>query len=208
LIDIVVDTVRRRNRENPNWIITNAPLDFVLVKTLTAANLNPIQYVFCHDADPAHRVLLDDGGTLTDDVRRGIVRETVDNARDGPTTAVGGADDAGREVTGTTSASNDAEYYDYFGDEMFYNEHETEDLYAVANVSHGEIMKTIVPEITKRLDEYARSQLERWRAVEKLVSVELNRDYVYLTVVECKPADSATDSMRRFAADVLHYTKK
>jgi len=204
LMDIIVDEVRIRNCKNKNWIIVNAPLDFLLVKKLITANLNPIQFVFFCDTDPMHKVLLTDN--KSDEDRNRIIRETVESVRNG------------RRYETTVEQMNYLEYVkatdntsNVYEDEYdhFDNEYEIEDSFEYASIyiSHDRIMKMIMPEITERLNQYTRNLLEQWHTLKTFVSHETSNNYIDFNVIECNP-DSATNMIKTLVEDTLHYVKK
>jgi len=205
LTDIIVDEVRMRNCKNKNWIIVNAPLDFVLVKKLITANLNPIQMVFFCDTDPMHKVLLTDN--ISDEDRNRIIWETVESVRNGrryETTTVDKINYLEHVEKPDNTPNVYEEEYDHFA-----NEYEIEDPYEYAsiNISHDRIMKMIMPEITERLNRYTQNLLEQWHTLKTLVSYETNNNYIDFKVIECNP-DSATNIIRMLVEDTLHYVKK
>lgn len=204
LIDIIVDEVRISNRKNKNWIIVNAPLDIILVKTLMAANLSPIQLVFFRDTDPMHKVLLTDN--MSDEDRNRIIRETVESVRNGrryETTAEKLNYPERVKSTDNTPTVYEEEY------DHFDSEYEIEDSYEYAsiNISHDRLMKMIMPEITDRLSQYTQNLLEQWHALKTLVPYETNNDYIDFNVIECNP-DSATNIIKTLVDDTLRYVNK
>lgn len=206
LIDVIVDTLRMKSKQNKNWIIVNAPLDFLLVKQLNAEALNPIQMVFFRDTDPMHKVLL--SGEISDEQYNKVTRETIENVKNGMRhgTIVERINypEFVRKIENSSNAIRSDEYL-FVEDEEYmeeYNYHH--DNY----VSHELLMEVILPEITERLNRYAEDLLVQWRILKKHVSKKTKPQYVDFVVIECKSDLSPMDSIKILIEDTLYYVKK
>lgn len=209
LIDIIVDEVHTRNKQCNNWIIVNAPLDFLLVKKLIDSDLHPIQIVFFRDTDPVHKLLLNDE-TLNRD-RNKTIRKAFENVKNGI-----------RHGT-TTERVNYSEFvskienidnvHEDYDDAFFLGESENGDYenrsfneYTDNNISHNYIMEIIFPEIVERLNQYTDGLFVQWNSLKKRFLNEMDR-YMDFSVIECKP-DPAANMLGVLIEDTLYYIKK
>lgn len=206
LIDAIVDTLRIKNNQNENWIIVNAPLDFLLVEKLNAEALNPIQMVFFRDTDPLHNVLL--SGEISDEQCGKVIRETIENVKNGTRhdTIVERISypEFVRKIENSSNVTRGDEYLlaeDEEDMEEHYDQHGN-------GISHELLMEVILPEITERLNRYTEDLFAQWRILKKKVSKEMKPQYVDFTVIECKPDLSPIDAMKIFIEDTLYYVKK
>ncbi|VVC36135.1 P-loop containing nucleoside triphosphate hydrolase [Cinara cedri] len=209
-IDVIVDEVQARNKQYKNWIIANAPLDFQLVKKLIDSDLNPIQMVFFHDADPAHKILLNDE-TLTRNWYK-TIRKTFENVKNGTRHGTLTERETYPEfISGMkNSIDNDAQYdvYDDLPEEELEDYESRLDIIIDNNthLSHNYIMEIILPEIVKRLNQYTEDLFQQWTVL-KQQSLKIMDQYVDFNVIECKP-DPSTNILSVLIEDTLYYIKK
>jgi len=206
LINVVVDTVRIKNQQNINWIIVNAPLDFVLVKKLIDEGLNPIQMVFFHDSDPMHNVLL-----LNDEISnsyRNNYEKILENVQNGK--RYGTAVERIKYPEFVNKIENPLDIpitEDEFQEgEVETAEYEENVVFDVNYISHDHLMGIIVPEIIERLNQYTENLLVQWQTLKNHISKKTNQNMNF-NIIVCKP-NSTTNLLRLLIEDTLYYIKK
>lgn len=209
LIDVIIENVRARNENNKHWVIINAPLDTVLVRKLMAADLNPIQLVFFHDADPSHGVLLR-GEMSTGDLWRLVWKDFDDfqvGNRDGTAaTRTGNAElavDEPADVDDDWAGETD-DFAEETGETSVDDRHVVDDADAFA---HDRLVAFIMPEIARRLDEYADDQLTLWQNLKSEMPPNEEGQYMDFCMIECN-ADFKTNPVRTMIRDTLYHIKK
>ncbi|XP_060872308.1 adenylate kinase 9-like [Metopolophium dirhodum] len=206
LINVVVDTVQIKNQQNINWIIVNAPLDFVLVKKLIDEGLKPIQMVFFHDSDPMHNVLL-----LNDEISnnyRNNYEKILENVQNGKRYGTAVERIKYPEFVKKTENSLDISIIEdeFFEDEVETAEYEENVVFNVNYISHDHLMEIIVPEISERLNQYTENLLVEWQTLKHQISKETDQTMNF-NIIVCKP-NSTTNLMRLLIEDTLYYIKK
>lgn len=212
LIDVIVDEVRTSNKQCNNWIIVNAPMDYPLMKKLIDSGLGPIQIVFFRDADPVHKLLLNDETTNRDrDKTIGKAFENVKNGiRHGTLTErVNYSEFASKiETVGNGRQDDDDDDASFFPEESEYGDYENRSVYESGDnrISHNYIMEIIFPEIVERLDQYTDDLFRQWNSLKKRFIGETDR-YMDFNVIECKP-DPGANTLAVLIEDTLYYVKK
>lgn len=213
VIDVVIENVRVRNHNNKHWVIINASPDTVLVRKLMEADLNPIQFVFFRDADPSHEVLLR-GEMSTGDLWRLIWKDFDDfqvGNRDETAAAATRTDDTEFAVDEPGDVDDDdwAGETDGFGEETAGGtgaEH-GRGRHVAGAFTHDQLVAFIMPEIMRRLDEYADDLLTLWQNLKAEMPPNEEGRYVDFCVIECK-ADSKTNPIENVIRDTLYHIKK
>lgn len=206
LINVVVDKVRIKNKQNINWIIVNAPLDFVLVKKLIDEDLNPIQMVFFHDSDPMHNVLL-----LNDEISnnyRNNYEKILENVQNGKRYGTVVERIKYPEFVKKTENPLDIPITEdeFFEDEVETAEYEENVVFDVNFINHDHLMEIIIPEISERLNQYTENLLVEWQALKNHISKE-TAQAMNFNIIVCKP-NSTTNLLRLLIEDTLYYIKK
>jgi len=206
LINVVVNTVRIKNQQNINWIIVNAPLDFVLVKKLIDEGLNPMQMVFFHDSDQMHNVLL-----LNDEISnnyRNNYEKILENVQNGKRYGTAVERIKYPEFVKKTENPLDISITEdeFFEDEVETAEYEENVVFNVNYISHDHLMEIIVPEISERLNQYTENLLVEWQTLKHQISKETNQT-IDFNIIVCKP-NSTTSLLRLLIEDTLYYIKK
>lgn len=208
LIDVIVDNVRVRNENNKHWVIINAPLDTELVQKLMAADMNPIQFVFFHDADPSHEVLL--RGEMSAGEWWHMVRKDSDDfpGENVHGTRTGYAEFARNAVAEPAAVDDEwAGETDDFGEETGGTSVERGHDADADAFTHDRLMAFIAPEIARRLDEYADDLLTRWQNLMSQMPPNEKGLYMDFSVIECK-ADFETNPIEIIIRDTLYHIKK
>jgi len=166
LLNVIVDTVRIKNKININWVIVNAPIDVILVNKLIDEDLNPIQMVFFHDSDPNHSVLLSND-EMSDSFRNNY-ENILENVKIGKKYAVERIKYPKffNENENPLNISSER----ITDDESFEEEVETAELEEdkqVNYLSHDHLLGIIVPEIIERLNQYTENLLVQWQTLKK-----------------------------------------
>lgn len=211
LINVIVENIRNRNEQNKNWIIVNAPLDFLLVKKLIAAGLNPIQMVFFRDTDPLHKILLSD--EIFNAKRNKLILETLENIKNGMRSGTVIKRIGYPQFVKIIEKSSYEEMYmeesdfSYSGHE---NDDHNEEEQQIENyeyiIDHEQLMEFIIPVITERLNQYTEDIFKQWRNLKIRVSKEIDQ-YINFNVIECHP-DSINNVVKVLVEDTLYYIKK
>jgi len=206
LINVVIDAVRIKNQLNINWIIVNAPLDFVLVQKLIDEDLNPIQMVFFHDSDPMHDVLL-----LNDEIfnnYRNNYEKILKNVQNGK--RYGTAVERIKYPEFVKKRENLLDIPitedEFFEDEVETAEYEENVVFNVNYISHDHLMGIIVPKISERLNQYTEDLLVQWKTLKHHISKETDQTMNF-NIIVCKP-NSTTNLLRLLIEDTLYYIKK
>lgn len=207
LIDIIVDNVRMCNKKYKNWIIVNAPLDFLLVQKLIDSDLHPIQMVFFCDTDPMHKILLNDETLYRN--RDKIIQEILENVKNGTryetlTERVNYAE----FISQIENIAQNPEYEEFLPEEFEIGVYGNRSIIATENnfISHDYIMEIIVPEIIERLNEYTDDLFRQWNTLKNLYLKKTDR-YVDFNIIECKPGHTA-NMFSVLIEDTLYYIKK
>lgn len=207
LLNVIVDTVRIKNKININWVIVNAPIDVVLVNKLIDEDLNPIQMVFFHDSDPNHSVLLSND-EMSDSFRNNY-KNILENVKIGKKYVTAVERIKYPEFFNENENPLDISSERITEDESFEEEVETAELEKDKHVnymSHDHLLGIIVPEITDRLNQYTENLFVQWQTLKKHISKETNQNMHFNTIV-CRP-NSTTNLLKILIEDTLYYIKK
>lgn len=207
--DVVIENVRARNANNKHWVIVNASPDVALVRKLMAADLNPIQFVFFRDADPSHEALLR-GEMSTGNLWRLAWKDFDDFRAGNGDGAAGRTDDT--ELAADEPADVDDDGWpgetDGFGEETGVERGHGRRAVGDADAfTHDQLVAFIMPEIKRRLDEYAADLLALWQNLKSEMPPNEEGRYMDFSVIECK-ADSKTNPIETMIRDTLYHIKK
>lgn len=206
LADVIVDHVRKINKNNKNWIIVNAPMDLLLVKKLIDAALIPIQIVFFHNIDQTHEILL--GDKMSERDQNKIIQETFNNVKNG--IKYGTETERISFPVYEKNINIKSRMYDVEYDTENENEGEfiDENQHKFVNViSHDDLLEIFIPEMTERLNQYTQELLGQWLTLRKHISKDIDRQYMHFNVIECK-SGSREDIFKLLIEDSLYYIKR
>lgn len=206
LADVIVDHVRKINKNNKNWIIVNAPMDLLLVKKLIDAALIPIQIVFFHNIDQTHEILL--GDKMSERDQNKIIQETFNNVKNG--IKYGTETERISFPVYEKNINIKSRLYDVEYDTENENEGEfiDENQHKFVNViSHDDLLEIFIPEMTERLNQYTQELLGQWLTLRKHISKDIDRQYMHFNVIECK-SGSREDIFKLLIEDSLYYIKR
>lgn len=200
--NVIVDTVRIKNKQNKNWIILNAPLDYILVKKLIDEDLNPIQMVFFQDSDPMHNILL-----LNDEIsdsHRYNYNEVSENVKNGMSYRTTVERIKYHEFVNKIDNPLDISISDDDFIVAEFEEHEENE--QVNNISHEYLMGIIIPVIIQRLNQYIENLLVQWKHLINHISEETDQ-FMDFNIIVCEP-NSTKNVLKMLIEDTLYYMKK
>lgn len=204
LTDVVVDSVRKINEREKNWIVVNAPMDFLLVKKLIAENLSPLQMIFLYDTNPMHKVLLCDKLPIRD--RNKLAPETykdIKNEIKNGTTIKRVKYPDFVEYMENESISHEGEEYEveYEGVhqekyvEKYDDEYKQED-YQEGNEGEYDVLK----------DNFEDLMLQ-WNSLKNQIHKEFTTLYIDFKFIDCVP-DSIKNMLFNSIKITIYYIKK
>ncbi|XP_050528010.1 adenylate kinase 9-like [Daktulosphaira vitifoliae] len=210
IVNIILQDIQKRREQYLNWVMINAPMDYLFLRKLKEVDLCPIQLVYIQDADPLHKLFL--SNILLSENIELVIWESFENVKKGSRfDAKANQKPYSQFLSQIENNSNMIYSEDKLLMEEFYeiiNSEVDEEINEDVNfISHEQLLETIIPEIIERINQYIESYNKQWLIFKNEVSNKC-KNFFDFSVINTKSKGTDLDKFKNLIEDTLYHIKK